>query len=62
MCIEAGSRAETLAVLQGHPPGWLGQAGAGWLDGVLTHVKMEKKEKGDGGPGRVCPPRSAGCP
>lgn len=47
MSIEEGSRTESMAMLKGHQPGSLAGAGECGLGGrcILTHVKMEKKEK-----------------
>lgn len=56
VCIEAGSRTETLAVLKGHPPGSPAGAGRCGLAGRRTHPREDGEEgEGDGGPGRVCP-------
>lgn len=56
MCIEAGSRTETLAVLKGHPPGSPAGAGRCGLAGRRTHPREDGEEgEGDGGPGRVRP-------
>ena len=56
VCIEAGSRTETLAVLKGHPPGGSAGAGGCGLAGRCTHPREDGEEgEGDGGPGRVRP-------
>ena len=56
MCIEAGSRTETLAVLKGHPPRSSAGAGGCGLAGRCTHPREDGEEReGDGGPGRVRP-------
>lgn len=56
VCIEAGSRTETLAVLKGHPPGSSAGAGGCGLAGRCTHPREDGEEReGDGGPDRVRP-------